>query len=92
MLKCLWFSSSSLADVLFCSCLTILFDNKVDARCLVEKCIVAMAKKHLDLKNVTWLFFPSFPCVTVFRVSLAVEELGLRVIPGMQGEVYSSLF
>jgi len=63
----------------------------VDARCLVEKCIVAMAKKHLDLKNVTWLFFPSYPCVTVCRASLAVEELGLRVIPGMQGEVYSFL-
>lgn len=36
-------------------------------------------------------FFPSYPCVTVCRASLAVEELGLRVIPGMQGEVYSFL-
>ena len=53
-----------------CRCLTILFDNKVDARCLVEKCIVAMAKKHLDLKNVTCFFFSLFSlCISLPRVS-----------------------
>ena len=48
-------------------------------------------QKTVRSKERDLAFFPSYPCVTVCRASLAVEELGLRVIPGMQGEVYSFL-
>ena len=49
------------------------------------------SKERTNVTHVTWLFFP---LVLVDRsgASLAVEELGLRVIPGMQGEVHSFLF
>ena len=65
------------------------FDNKLDARCLAgreEHC--GHCRKTFRSKNVTWLF-PSCPGLTVWHASLAVEELGLRVIPGTQREVFS---